>query len=144
MSLEHSLQQFLTTFQQLGANNLSPLSTLYTEDVVFSDPLGTHLGLDQVTRYFENMYQEVSYLQFEFKAAWLAPPHHVTQPWRMTFQHQRLPQKSINVEGVSLLHFNNTGLVSQHQDFFDLGAMLYEQLPVLGKLIRFIKKKAAA
>ncbi|MBU2709880.1 nuclear transport factor 2 family protein [Zooshikella harenae] len=144
MNLENYLQQFLTHFQQLDANNLAPISSLYTEDVVFSDPLGTHLGIDQLTAYFQSMYYEITYLHFEFKPAWLAPPDHVTQPWTMTFKHRRLPQRQISVEGVSLLHFNTTGLVTHHQDFFDLGALLYEQLPVLGKLIRYIKKKAAA
>ena len=33
--------------------------------------------------------------------------------------------------------------VTFHQDYIDLGAMLYEQLPIVGRLIKWIKTKAA-
>ena len=43
-------------------------------------------------------------------------------------------------EGVSKLEFNEK--IYKHQDFYDLGAMLYEHIPVLGSLVKIIKTKA--
>ncbi|HGP4674712.1 TPA: nuclear transport factor 2 family protein, partial [Vibrio cholerae O1] len=38
------------------------------------------------------------------------------------------------------LHFAE-GKVTYHRDYFDMGEMLYEQLPVLGQVIRAIKRR---
>ena len=42
------------------------------------------------------------------------------------------------VSGVSEIHFLN-GLVNYHRDYFDMGEMVYEKVPVLGWLTKKIK-----
>ena len=46
---------------------------------------------------------------------------------------------SVRVEGATRLQFDAWGKVCLHRDYFDLGAMLYEQLPLLGPVVRVIK-----
>jgi hypothetical protein len=46
------------------------------------------------------------------------------------------------VQGSS--HLKGVGdKVVYHRDYLDLGAMLYEQLPLLGRVIRSLKNRAA-
>ncbi|MCT7655735.1 hypothetical protein MBH78_16005 [Oceanimonas sp. NS1] len=47
--------------------------------------------------------------------------------------------RPVTVPGVSHLCFADS--IYYHRDFFDLGAMLYEQLPLLGKGIRALKRR---
>jgi hypothetical protein len=62
--------------------------------------------------------------------------------WQMNFSHPRLKGgKTIVVDGASYLRFNEAGKVSYHRDYFDLGAMLYEQLPLLGRIIVAVKRR---
>lgn len=50
----------------------------------------------------------------------------------------------MTVEGATRLEFDETGKVCLHRDYFDLGAMLYEQLPLLGAVVRTIKGRLGA
>ncbi len=43
--------------------------------------------------------------------------------------------------GMSELHFNQQGLIQLHQDHWDSGHYFYQRLPIIGLLIRWIKRK---
>ena len=58
--------------------------------------------------------------------------------WTMSYRHPRLKKgELIRVEGCSYLLWN--GKVHQHRDYFDAGALLYENLPLMGSAIRWLK-----
>jgi hypothetical protein len=40
------------------------------------------------------------------------------------------------------LEFNEQGLVSVHRDYWDAAEELYEKLPLLGALMRWLKRQA--
>jgi hypothetical protein len=59
----------------------------------------------------------------------------------MTYSHPKLNKgQSINVEGMSQLRFSDK--IFAHRDYFDVGQMLYEQVPFLGGLIGLLKNRA--
>jgi hypothetical protein len=69
--------------------------------------------------------------------------HTATITWVMRFSHGSLKGgKPIDVRGVTLIHF--TDRIFCHEDFYDLGAMLYSHIPVLGSLIRYINRRLSA
>jgi len=47
----------------------------------------------------------------------------------------------IVVPGVSVIHFGEK--VTAQRDYFDVGAMLYERLPLIGWLLRWVKRMVA-
>lgn len=53
--------------------------------------------------------------------------------------HQR--GKTVEVEGISHLRILD-GRVRYHRDYFDAGQLLYENLPVVGGVIRWVKEQA--
>ena len=58
----------------------------------------------------------------------------------MTFRHKSLAGgKTILVSGTTFLRLNDDNKVYFHRDYFDLGEMLYEHLPLLGRLLTTIK-----
>lgn len=59
----------------------------------------------------------------------------------MTFSHPKLQQgKQRTLDGCTQLIIDiEQQRIIYHRDFFDLGAMLYEGLPVLGRVIKLIK-----
>jgi hypothetical protein len=60
----------------------------------------------------------------------------------MTYSHPKLNKgQQIQVDGMSQLKFDDK--IYAHRDYFDLGQMLYEQVPFLGGLIGLLKKRAA-
>ncbi|GLK89249.1 nuclear transport factor 2 family protein [Pseudomonas turukhanskensis] len=136
------LQRFATTFASLNADNLERLSQLYTDDVRFQDPLHEINGLPAVQAYFRELYSNVQDLDFQFYGFDQLYPGAGYLRWKMTYRHPRLNGgQSIEVQGCSHLLWRDK--VYMHRDYFDAGALLYEHLPVMGRLIRWLKGRLA-
>jgi len=59
----------------------------------------------------------------------------------MTYQHPSLNKgQPIKVEGASKLVVQDDRIIS-HRDYFDAGNLLYEHIPVLKNVIRFLKRR---
>ncbi len=59
----------------------------------------------------------------------------------MTYSHPKLRAgEKIQVMGNSLLRFDQNR-VYFHRDYVDMGAMLYEHVPLLGAAIRYLKRR---
>lgn len=136
--------RFIGLYQQLDKQQLHRLPEVYAEQVVFTDPAHCIEGLAALGDYFAALYQRLAYCRFVITSqqqqglqAWLG--------WTMTFSHPRLRGgEPVTVEGATRLEFDEAGKVCQHRDYFDLGAMLYEQLPLLGPVVRAIKMRLGA
>lgn len=136
-----TLERFKALFNELDAGNLDKLRNVYAEDIRFQDPLGKVSGLNALTRYFGDAYQNVISCRFEFGEP-VIDGKHVALPWIMTLRHKRISWgRRITVDGISHLEIRD-GLVTFHRDYFDAGQLLYENLPALGRIIRWIKGHA--
>lgn len=135
------MDNFLKTYNRLDAGNLELLDDIYSEHVRFVDPAHEIVGLGRLRAYFAVLYANVNSIEFDFLREMRVGDEGYVQ-WRMTFSHRRLRGgRPVVVEGASYLQFDVTGKVSFHRDYFDLGAMLYEHLPVLGRVIGELKRR---
>ena len=58
----------------------------------------------------------------------------------MRFRHKKLGGgKEIEVRGATFVEFHDR--IFLHEDFFDVGSMLYEHIPVMGAGVRFLKRR---
>jgi limonene-1,2-epoxide hydrolase len=136
------LQNFITTYENLSTDNLNLLSNVYHQEINFIDPIHQISGLNQLTDYFDGMYENIVSCKFSIHEV-VNQEDSASIYWTMTYQHQKLKKSQpIIVEGSSLIKGSGDKVV-YHRDYLDLGAMIYEQLPVLGKVIKLIKTKAA-
>ncbi|WP_299801940.1 nuclear transport factor 2 family protein [uncultured Shewanella sp.] len=135
------IDSFIELYQRLDKDNLHLLGQVYSDDIEFSDPLHHVSGLPALTDYFANLYHNVGSIDFEIHQV-IHQADSASLKWTMRFIHPKLNAGGeITVEGISLLRFNHK--IYQHQDFFDLGTMLYEHIPLLGSLVKFVKAKAS-
>ena len=136
------LRRFATEFAALDASNLARLSELYSDDVLFRDPLHEVRGLSALQRYFAEMYANVGRLDFDFHGFDQVCDGEGYLRWTMHFRHPRLRGGApISVDGCS--HLLWWDKVYQHRDYFDAGAMLYEHLPLMGGVIAWLKRRLA-
>lgn len=137
------LRDYARRFAELDKDNLHRLSELYSDDIAFTDPLHEIHGLPRLRSYFAELYANVRDLQFEFQAFDQVREGKGYLRWTMTYRHPRLNQgERITVHGCShVLWADNK--VFQHRDFFDAGALLYEHLPVMGRMIGWLKRRLA-
>lgn len=138
------LHDFARTFSALNASNLHRLGELYDVQAHFSDPLHEVHGLEEMQRYFANLYANVAALEFDFHGMDEVREGEGYLRWSMRYRHPRLASgRVICVEGCSWLRWNAAGKVVRHRDYFDAGALLYEHLPLLGRVLRWLKGRLA-
>ena len=135
------VQKFIDFYQQLDRNNLERLPEIYHPDIRFTDPLHHIQGLSELQDYFAGMYDGVLHIEFEILRQ-TAEGEQACVEWCMHYQHQKLKQgQTIHVQGMSWLHFDDGQKIINHRDYFDAGQMLYEHLPVIGRVIRYLKRR---
>jgi hypothetical protein len=133
------MEKFLAMYKDLSSDNLHLLQNVYSSDIQSIDPAHEISGLDKLTEYFSALYQNVISIDFDFKD--VVQQHNLCYlQWDMTFCHKSLAGgRTILVSGTTFLRLNNDHKVYLHRDYFDLGEMLYEHLPLLGRLVTTIK-----
>lgn len=135
------LKNFLATYTQLNTKNLDLLNEVYDASIEFEDPLHMISGLDELRRYFDNLYSNLSECTFVITDV-IHDNESAAIYWTMTYRHTILNGgKPVEVEGHSRLKGKN-GYVHYHRDYLDLGAMLYEHIPVIGSLVKQVKRRA--
>lgn len=129
-----------SVYQHLSKRNLYLLDDIYHEDVVFEDAAHRLEGWSALQQYFSSLYSNVHRCDFDIKEQQQVGDSGFLT-WTMTLEHPKLKSGSqVQVNGVSHLKFYQ-GKVIYHRDYFDLGEMLYENLPLLGKVIKTIKQR---
>lgn len=137
------LNNFVSIYQQLNTSNLHLLNDIYDDNIVFIDPIHKINGLPALLAYFENLYTNLIFCEFSINNI-VEQGNEAAIYWKMTFSHPKLGNaKSICVHGHSHIMGKDNKVVF-HRDYFDLGSMLYEHLPIFGKITQWFKKRAGS
>ncbi|MCC5876828.1 MAG: nuclear transport factor 2 family protein [Candidatus Sumerlaeia bacterium] len=127
-------------FNELNWDNIDLVEELYTPDVYFNDPIHELKGIDELTRYYIRLYDGVEKCHFHWHDE-VANDGQGMIAWTMVMSHKRFRKgETLEMPGVSHLRFRE-GKVAWHRDYFDMGRMIYERVPLLGGVIRRIKKR---
>lgn len=142
MNIDTSLlERFKDYFRLLHQADLSQLCGIYADGVVFKDPVHEIRGLVELEDYFTSMCADLSDCRFEYLDE-LVNDNAAYIKWVMHFKHSRLGNRLISVRGISHLKLGDK--IEFHEDFYDMGAMLYEQLPLIGNVTRWLKLRLAS
>ncbi len=135
-------ERIIKAFNELRADNLHILDDFYHSDVLFEDPLGKIESLAALKNYYQSMYQNVTDISFDFSLL-IEEGDSIMGTWTMDLKAKGLNKgNSVLVKGVSHLRFEeDSNLVNYHRDYFDVGEMVYEHIPLLGTSLKLIKKK---
>ena len=139
----NSVKNFQDVYNQLDRNNLDLLKSIYSDDIQFIDPIHEINGYSELKSYFESMYSNSGYTRFIFGEEALQGDI-CTLQWRMELQHKKLNRgRHFSIDGISILRFDVNGKVYYHRDYYDLGALIYERIPLIGSIISYIKGRLA-
>ena len=142
--LEHAqtvVDTFKLLFNTLNANtcNSGLIEQIYDEDIEFIDCFHHIKGMANFNRYCGSIYENFAHCQFEFHDEFIKPDCAMLT-WTMEYIHPKLNKgEMIYVKGSSHILFHDK--IYRHQDYVDAGAMLYEHVPVLKRIIQFLKNR---
>jgi hypothetical protein len=136
---KNHIQKF---FNSLSFSNLSLVDEFYAPDAEFSDPIVRIKGRAKITEYYQGLYQNVESIRFEFSSL-IEEGDTCAAVWTMYLKARKLKGgDEIALAGVSHFLFSpGSLLVDYHRDYFDMGAFVYEHIPLLGSAIRAIKRR---
>lgn len=138
--LLHS-RNFKSLFSTFDKHTMSRLTEVYSNDVHFQDPIVITNDLNALKRHFESSLSGLVHCSFLFDHDFGGMTQKCYQ-WRMKFAHQKIRGGAdLELHGTSIVKFDSHGKVIYHRDYYDMGEMLYEHLPLFGGVIGFLKKR---
>ena len=140
-----ALQRVVDFFENLQASDVRQLGNFYTSDAHFKDPFNDVEGLAAIERIFAHMFDALDAPRFVITQQVLQGAHAFVT-WDFLFSVPRLDKGATQtIRGAT--HFvlrEDAGLwrVAVHRDYWDAAEELYEKLPLIGHLMRWLKKRA--
>jgi hypothetical protein len=142
MNTRQATQNLATFFETLSPQSVSQLPTIYDAQARFKDPFNEVQGLPEIERIFRHMYVALEQPHFVITGQ-LVDGQQAFLTWEFRFRFKRFDTTTLQtVRGGSHVVFNEQGLVTLHRDYWDAAEELYEKLPVLGGVMRWLKKRA--
>jgi hypothetical protein len=94
-----------------------------------------------IQRIFEHMFVSLDGPRFVIRDA-IVQGNQCFLSWDFIFRMRRFSREEQVVRGGSHLRLAADGRISEHRDYWDVAEELYEKLPVLGALMRWLKRRA--
>jgi hypothetical protein len=132
-----AVEQFKARFVTITPALAEHLDRLYTEDVRFRDPISEVSGLDALHAYFTRFAEASAGARFEITDEVVQPGEAVVF-WTMVMK-ERNGADGRRFQGVS--HMKVRDRIYEERDYFDLGEAVYDHVPVVGWLTRFVRSR---
>lgn len=131
-------------FESLAVADIQRLRDFYADDAYFKDPFNEVRGVAAIQRVFLHMFETLEEPRFiitrrmaDRNECWLA--------WEFRFRIRSMKRGQAQVvRGASHLLLTADGRIASHRDYWDAAEELYEKLPVVGALMRWMKRRAAS
>jgi steroid Delta-isomerase len=127
-------------FESFAPGDVARLDDWYTPDAVFRDPFNDVAGLPAIRSVYRHMFEQLASPRFKVVSTvsagsdcWLV--------WDMSYG---AGANRRNIHGASFLQLAQDGRIAVHRDYWDAAGELYEKLPVLGSVLRMVRRRLAA
>jgi len=130
-------------FEGLQPDSVASLGQYYGADARFKDPFNDVRGVPAIAAIFKHMFAALDRPHFVVTQT-VVQGSQCFLTWEFRFGFQRFqPGQPQVILGASHVVFSDAGLVALHRDYWDAAEELYEKLPVLGGLMRWLKRQAS-
>lgn len=138
-----ALRNLVNFWHTLTPQTISQLASVYAEDATFQDPFNSVRGIPAITHIFSDMFIRCINPKFVITET-LMEDNRALLVWDFSFALVSLkPNLTRKIHGTSLVRFSADGRVESHRDYWDAAGQLYEQLPVIGAVMRWLRSRMA-
>jgi ketosteroid isomerase-like protein len=139
---DQRVARIVALFEALTPADMARLNEFYSDHARFKDPFNEVQGVAAIRRVFEHMYVALHEPRFVVRDI-VAHGDQCFLTWDFLFRFKRFsPQREQCVRGGSHLVFAPDGRIALHRDYWDAAEELYEKLPGVGALMRWLKRRA--
>ena len=142
MTARQNFAQITHYFETLTPESVTHIKNLYAPAARFKDPFNDVTGLSAIEGIFAHMFVALESPRFVVTER-IVQGQQCFLTWEFRFRFKRFkPTQEQVIWGGSHLVFSSDGLVTLHRDYWDAAEELYEKLPVVGSVMRWLKKRA--
>jgi steroid Delta-isomerase len=149
-NIDTAASQIQHGFEGLTPGGVNALALLYAVDARFKDPFNDVQGRGEIAHIFSHMFSQVDAPKFAVtalivkegvkdEAKGVCPQ--IFMRWDFSFVARGGAQ---TIHGATHFELNADGLITLHRDYWDAAEELYEKIPVLGSILRWLKTKLKA
>lgn len=132
--------RLITFFETLDEKvSLDDFQSIYAHGVHFKNPFYAIHDVSALYHFFQDLYQKVDSPEIVISES-VSEGKIMYLKWTLHFSF-RDREEAQNIEGVSRIVFDTRGKIREHTDFWDAAENIYETLPLLGTVMRWVKKK---
>ena len=129
-------------FETLSPQSVAAVANHYAADARFKDPFNDVRGTAAIEQIFAHMFAALDRPHFVVTGQVVQGLQcFMTWEFRFGFRNFKRGQPQV-ILGASQLVFSDAGLVTLHRDYWDAAEELYEKLPLVGGLMRWLKRRA--
>ena len=142
MSPRETFAQIAQFFEDLDPQNLAQLKNFYSPAAQFKDPFNQVQGIEAIEQIFLHMYESLENPRFVITTQ-VVDGHQAFLTWDFKFRFKRFDTITEQVvKGTTHLVLDDQLCITLHRDYWDAAEELYEKLPWVGGLMRWLKKRA--
>ena len=132
-----------TFFESISPADVPRLGRIYAEDAYFRDPFNEVTGVSGIARIFGAMFEHLDEVRFTILET-VADPGGAMLTWDMTYRVRKWrPHETQTIHGATHLRFAPDGRIGYHRDYWDAANELYAKLPLIGPVMRWLRRKLA-
>lgn len=135
--MNQQFQKIAQWFEALTPETLNDIRSIYAEDASFRDPFNQIVGCSGITQIYRHMFQSLQSPRFLIREI-VAQESQAFMTWDFEFT---LRSQAFRIHGCTQFVLNDTGLIKMHRDYWDAAEELYEKVPMLGALMRWLKRR---
>jgi steroid Delta-isomerase len=130
-------------FEHLAPAHLDRLAEFYRADARFKDPFNDVCGIPAIRAIFAHMFDTLEAPRFVVTER-LCQGRQCFLTWDFVFRFRRWrPRQIQTIHGATHLLLDDNGRITLHRDYWDAAEELYEKLPAISTLMKWLKKQAA-
>ncbi len=130
-------------YEKITPAHLLRLGQHYAPDARFKDPFNEVQGIAAIAHIFEHMFANLNQPHFIITTQ-VVEGQQAFLTWEFRFHFKSWKTDSEQcIRGATHLRFNPQGLIELHRDYWDAAEELYEKLPAIGPLMRWLRRRAS-
>lgn len=143
MNYEKYAQNYALFFENLNKDmKIDEYALIFDEKIYFEDPFQKTYDLKSLYKIYVHMYESLHEPRFLVKE--IVTSNNIAYlQWSFIFKTSKASTID-DFTGVSRIEFNEKGKVVSHIDYWDSSSNVYEKVPILKNVLRYIKNRIKA
>lgn len=140
--LDRALDAYVRFLESLDESSLPAIERYCAPDVIFRDPFNDVVGVERYRRVLAKMFEDLDTFCFTVITRSRVGEEAFLR-WRFEYRIKPGTPWQI-IQGMTHLRLDAQGRVAFHEDYWDPASQLYERVPILGWVLRKIRRYLSA